>query len=419
MSAGGGDLRSVIAREIAAGRTEDELVSLLQSRGLSEANAKRFAAKGLAEARSGAMAAPAPRAAAAPPVVPDETPDAEDASDGTWRLTFGVLFLVGGLAFTALTYLLARPGGKFTLLWGAVAYGFIDVCRGLGAWWQVRERVAFPFVRVAAAALVPLLGAGALLVGSPRGRASLAEADKDATAEELARVIEEYRRKHPESRRAAPETGRAAPAATAAPGADDSPSGLTAGLQAPDAFARRTAAQRIGLLEQEASGAIPALLTALGDSDPQVRAAVLYALGKVDVSGTRSSPFVAQRLADDDAEVRVEAGRALCRMGLKSGLDALVKELRGTDPKARVLAASALETVDTARAVEALTYCVTNDPSPRARASCILALRRAGPAAAAALPALAKARLDPDPDVQKWATMVYGQLEPYAATGAR
>ena len=109
-------------------------------------------------------------------------------------------------------------------------------------------------------------------------------------------------------------------------------------MQAPDAFARRTAAQRLGLLEQEASGAIPALLTALGDSDPQVRATVLYALGKVDASGTRSAPFVAQRLADDDAEVRVEAGRALCRMGIKSGLEALVKELTGKDPKARELA---------------------------------------------------------------------------------
>ena len=68
--------------------------------------------------------------------------------------------------------------------------------------------MAFPVVRVAAAALVPLLGAGALLVGSPRGRASLAEAQQDATTEELTNAIEEYRRQQPQSRR---ETGRAAP----------------------------------------------------------------------------------------------------------------------------------------------------------------------------------------------------------------
>lgn len=400
---GGSDLRSTIARELAAGKSEDEVVELLRARGLSEGTARRFLAS-----VTGAVAVAGPRTAeAAPPPSGDRQPrsaavrsEKRDEADGTWRMTLGVLFLVGGLAFTGLTYVLARPGGKVLLLWGAVAYGFVDVCRGAARWWEVRERVAFPLARVLAAAVVPSVVAGALMLFSPRGVAARKEAEQERTREEILEALREHREKRFPGRTPTPDRpalGTTVPA-------------LIEGLSSPDAFTRRTAAQRLGFMEGGAAPAISALTAALGDSDPQVRASVLYALGKIDPSGARSAPFVSQRLTDNDPEVRVEAGRALSRMGIESGIEGLVKELQNSEPRPRELAASALETVDTTRAVPALIHCVSSDSSPRARASCVLALRRGGPASVRALPALAKALEDPDPQVQKWAVMVYEEV---------
>lgn len=411
MAQGGSDLRSTIARELATGKSEDEVVELLRSRGLSESTARRFVAQATGGGSPASPSAGAPaRRTGGPTSRPSPVaPSQDEEPDGTWRMTVGVFFLFLGLAITGLTFLLARPGGKFLLAWGAVAYGLVDLGRGAARWWPLRDRVSFPLGRVGVAAALPIAGAGALLVFSPRGRAVLGQTEEDRTREEIREAIREYRDarfpgRTPEPER--PPLGSTVPA-------------LIEGLSSPDAFTRRTAAQRLSLMEQEAAAALPALTNALGDSDPRVRSSILYALGNIDPTGDRSAPFVSARLNDPDAEVRVEAGRALSRMGKPSGVEALVRELRTGDTRARELAASALETVDTARAVAALIHCVESDPSARARASCVLALRRAGPESVAALPALVKAAKDADPQVQKRAVMVHQEVTQIAEAQAR
>lgn len=396
------DLRSTIASALAEGKSPDEIVALLRQRGLSEATARRF----LANATAGAAAAPAtPSRAASPPRPPASPPPAEDEPDGTWRMTIGLFFLALGLSITGLTLLLARPGGKFLLAWGAVAYGLVDLGRGMAMWWRVRDRVGFPILRLALAGGLPVLGAVALLLFSPRGRAVQREAARELERENRRRAQQEFGRVatmpggrvvNPQPPPDRPVLGNSVPA-------------LIEGLSSPEAFTRRTAAQKLGLLEHEAVPALPALTKALGDPDPQVRSTALYALGKIDSAGS-TAPFVSRRLADDNPEVRVEAGRALARMGHSSGVDALGKELQSADTHTRELAASALESVDTTRVVPALGHCVTDDSSARARASCVLALRKAGAAAVPALPALAKALQDPDAQVQRWAVMVHGDV---------
>lgn len=47
------------------------------------------------------------------------------------RALFGVLWLVGGLVVTAAFFVVAEPGGRFPIFWGAALYGLVQVIRGL------------------------------------------------------------------------------------------------------------------------------------------------------------------------------------------------------------------------------------------------------------------------------------------------
>ena len=40
-----------------------------------------------------------------------------------WGILWGVLWCVGGIVATTASYNVARPGGRYTLFWGAVLYG--------------------------------------------------------------------------------------------------------------------------------------------------------------------------------------------------------------------------------------------------------------------------------------------------------
>lgn len=87
-----------------------------------------------------------------PPARPEPEDRREKARDGLKQIAKGSAFLALGLVVTLVTFAAARPGGRYTLAYGPIVFGLVELVRGLVHWWPNRE-----------AALPP----------SPRGQASV------------------------------------------------------------------------------------------------------------------------------------------------------------------------------------------------------------------------------------------------------
>jgi len=55
------------------------------------------------------------------------------------HMLFGILWVVAGLLFTAITYSMAKAGGKYWVAWGAVIFGLYDFFKGLFGWLKYRS----------------------------------------------------------------------------------------------------------------------------------------------------------------------------------------------------------------------------------------------------------------------------------------
>jgi HEAT repeat protein len=155
--------------------------------------------------------------------------------------------------------------------------------------------------------------------------------------------------------------------------------------------ARRMAARDLGMATTEEVGqAIPALIAALGDDDPEVAEQIVRSLGSAGVTAAAApqnsalivaaSEALARALADDPAEIRVAAARSLGAIGSRAGVtppDALIRTLRD-DPSEplRAEAAAALGQYRTTSqaAIQALFDALVADAIPVRRA-CQAALR--------------------------------------------
>jgi HEAT repeat protein len=120
-------------------------------------------------------------------------------------------------------------------------------------------------------------------------------------------------------------------------------------LKHPDAQRRSAAAETLAGL---GAAAVPALLDALGDRHPGVRAGAAYALGRI---GDRAAvePLI-DRLQDDDPHVRSTVVPALRRLNDRRGVASLVAALRDAHPSVRLQAAGALAGLNDPQAVPAL-----------------------------------------------------------------
>lgn len=172
------DLNTRIHAELGQGRSIDDVVAGLVARGLSEPNARRIVE----------------RAASAPPPQPAEAAAAHgEADSGVKELVIGAFFFSLGTAVTALTYALAKPGGKFTLAYGAIIGGFVSIVRGLRRFEPARS--TFPTVAFIAALLLPVLGGGILYQMkrplTAEERAGMAEAEEARARRDQARAAEE------------------------------------------------------------------------------------------------------------------------------------------------------------------------------------------------------------------------------------
>jgi len=151
---GVGDLATRIRLGLASGKTRDEIVADLVRGGLSGSSAERFVDRALAARDAGAPAREPP----------SEAETKEDPS-GRRAMISGAFWLALGSCVTGVTYLLAKPGGKYVLAYGAVLAGALAFARGLSRWRQTATG-PFPWRSVLVAAGVPVLGTFVLIGGA-------------------------------------------------------------------------------------------------------------------------------------------------------------------------------------------------------------------------------------------------------------
>jgi hypothetical protein len=139
------DVAGRIRAQLAEGAWPDEIVARLVGEGMSEANARRIVDKIAAEniPRPGQTSPDPPRRGV--------------FSNGGGELLSGAFFFSLGTAVTALTYGLAKPGGKYLLAYGAILGGAASIWKGLKEFEP--SRGAFPSVAFVGALLVPAVGA--------------------------------------------------------------------------------------------------------------------------------------------------------------------------------------------------------------------------------------------------------------------
>jgi HEAT repeat protein len=142
-----------------------------------------------------------------------------------------------------------------------------------------------------------------------------------------------------------------------------------------EALGRIGSADAIG----EMGVALPAVIAALKDPDPRVRASAATALGLMGSAAAPAVPRLVAVLKDTEGTVNYSAAEALGRIG--------------------PLAAAAVPDL-----IEAM-------GNPRVRYDAVLALGRIGPGAIAAVPALTEARNDPDRDVGDAAVRALGRID--------
>ncbi|MHB2026133.1 MAG: HEAT repeat domain-containing protein [Elusimicrobiota bacterium] len=131
-------------------------------------------------------------------------------------------------------------------------------------------------------------------------------------------------------------------------------------LSSADPAVRRQAASRISGLS--CSGAGPALLSALGDSNAAVRAAAADSLGLLR-DGDALAPLEKLLASDADPSARAAAAAALTYLGNTSSAGVLIGALSDPDAGVRYAAARALGAIRSAQAVPALIGLLANGDS--------------------------------------------------------
>lgn len=170
---------------------------------------------------------------------------------------------------------------------------------------------------------------------------------------------------------------------------------------------RREAAMRLSRLDGDA--AVSALVSALTDTSPGVRALVVAGLG--ERSDTSVVPLVAARLTSDkDAFVRKTAAYALGSFSGTERTAALIAALKDKDLEVRGAAAVALGDHADAVAVAPLAAALY-DKSDFVRGRAAQALGVNGSAATHAVPALIRLLAsDPDGEVKRQAATALGSI---------
>jgi outer membrane protein assembly factor BamB len=356
-------IASRIRSALEQGADENVLFAELVSGGLSDRTARHLIERVRAEMQTGSVRRQDP--------VDDETPE---ASAHPWRIVWGALACSAGVVITAVTYLLARPGETYLVAYGAIIYGFVDLARGLHAWRSDGQTARFPWAFLVSAVLLPPLCGVALVAWSrsePERRAAREaatwQADRARVAQEERRAAELQRQKERAQRHAAlsavdahdrrwrlrndlfivwgglserrceaalrlaearieeaipaltfmlqegkwDDRGCAADALVRLGRIVPAQDFYFAHLQSADGDLRRSAIAGVGLIGSPAVAAVPVLIQALDDSDPNTRFLALRSLASMGNAAAQALPAVQNKLRDGDSHARGELEAAI------------------------------------------------------------------------------------------------------------
>lgn len=165
MATAPGGLTTTIRRKLQEGKPSDEIVRELVAGGMGQVSAQRFVDRALAEDASAPplpLLTETPDASAPPADALDQfiqaktaETQAAEAKVGRKSLWAGSLLMCAGIVITGVSYIMAEPGQRFTLMWGPVAFGFFlwgkSVVQGLAnfrtyAWFSAIGSIAAPIV---------------------------------------------------------------------------------------------------------------------------------------------------------------------------------------------------------------------------------------------------------------------------------
>jgi HEAT repeat protein/beta-lactamase regulating signal transducer with metallopeptidase domain len=175
-----------------------------------------------------------------------------------------------------------------------------------------------------------------------------------------------------------------------------------------DTDAEVRAAAAHALGEIEDPRAIPALGEALrSDTDTNVRVIAAHALGEIE--DTRGVEPLAAAINDSNREVRVAVIQALGEIESPDAIDAVTSATRDGDAEIRMLAVWALGEIEDARAVPGLSQVLTSDSDAAVREKAAWALGEIEHASA--VDALGQALSDNDVKVRRMAVWALGEIE--------
>jgi HEAT repeat protein/V8-like Glu-specific endopeptidase len=172
-----------------------------------------------------------------------------------------------------------------------------------------------------------------------------------------------------------------------------------------NAEVRQSALRSLGKMGGNGKDTIlPALTTAMQDSEHEVRVAAALALESMDNLGATDMALLTSMLKQQDSEVRACGARALGKMGprAKAALPALVEAFKGTDNAVRCAAIGALARLGTEAKTALPSFTdALGDSDVEIRKQAAVALAKIGPDAKPAANALANVVNDPDKDVRR------------------
>ncbi|MEO2049316.1 MAG: HEAT repeat domain-containing protein [Pirellulales bacterium] len=154
--------------------------------------------------------------------------------------------------------------------------------------------------------------------------------------------------------------------------------------------------------------ALPLLMEALNDGEPQVRSAVALALGTMGPSATSTVPKLIESLADDDGLVRASAAEAIGRFGqiAHEATPVLANALNDIDSRVREAAIVALGETATDRATHTTLFVhALGDKQATVRIAAVLVIGKHVEIASTMVNALLVALSDQDAQVRSGAAM--------------
>jgi HEAT repeat protein len=179
-------------------------------------------------------------------------------------------------------------------------------------------------------------------------------------------------------------------------------------LKSSDTSSRLRAIDQLGAQGPQAAEAVAPLAALLKDDSAVVRAHAAWSLGQIGAPAKAAAPDLAALTTDIDETVRRQAVGALIaiRPGPKVAIPLFIKLMEDSDPGVRTRVLNGIAEVG-AEAMPGLIEALKNDKA--AFWACVI-LRRIGPAAKDAAPALAAKLKDPNPEIRREAVLALGSI---------